>query len=154
MENPSEYERPHTVAGLIEKHKELLGYHTRLTKEAQAVAEAIQHVEAVLRLFEGGNEIAGDLVPVSKIQLGIRRFILSHLREAGEPLTTEAVTAAWIAMKGLNDDPETVRKMKRSVYASIKAAAKQGVLSECGWQSQGKGRQDAKLWSVVDRGAT
>jgi len=84
-------ERPNTVAGLIAKQHELLKLRDHLEAEARKVTCDIDHLDAVIALFDPANapEAIKRYTTKHKAQKGqVKRFVLAYLRDAPGPVTS------------------------------------------------------------------
>jgi len=102
-------ERPLTIAGLQAKREELANLHSRLSDEAQQLLKDIENIDSCIRLFDPEIQLKRlcvaryDTVRAPKGQM--RRFILTQLREATEPLTSRDIIEAWSRVYGPVETP-------------------------------------------------
>ena len=109
-------ERPNTVAGLIDKRRELL----RLVDEAQAVLQghlaSLDHLTATILLFDPDADLTGLTPkrapsPHRAFKGEMKRHVLQSLRLATTPITSMEITRSFIEGRGLDhDEVVTVRK--------------------------------------------
>jgi hypothetical protein len=109
-------ERPNTVAGLIDKRRELL----RLVAEAQDVLQdrlaSLDHLTATILLFDPDADLTGQSLkrapsPHRAFKGEMRRHVLQSLRTAKGPITSLDITRTFIEGRGMDHDGTiTVRK--------------------------------------------
>ena len=124
-------ERPNTIAGLNAKRAELVAYRARLEAEIRRVTVDIDHLEGAIRLFDPAttlDAIRGHLTRHRAKKGAMKRFVLNALREAGGPLTSEAITKAWCEDRGLRTDGDTWVIIRKRVGACLIAACGAGLV--------------------------
>lgn len=109
-------ERPNTVAGLLEKRRELL----RRVDDAQEVLQghlaSLDHLTATILLFDPDADLTGMTAkrapsPHRAFKGEMKRHVLQSLRLAKAPITSIELTHAFIDGRGMDhDDVITVRK--------------------------------------------
>ena len=100
-------ERPNTVAGLIEKRREIAGQIEHLQAQLRELVIALDHVEATIRLFDPEIDLgpikARPVPPQHQAFKGeVSRIVLATLRNAKIPLTTEDIAKRVMAERGLD----------------------------------------------------
>ncbi len=111
---------------LEQLHAELGGKILDNKKEAARLAQAMRHVEAVLKMIEPGYDVRPIAVRRRKPNQWFRRgtvfrCALDALRAAGKPLTTREVALAMLAAKGVTDaSPKAVRDLFGGVQSSLR----------------------------------
>ena len=133
----TEYERPNTVSGLVAKHKELFKLREQYRKEIRKLTADIEHVEACIRLFDTKANVPAmrEHVTKPKSRRGrVKQFVLSTLREASAPMTSQEITERWVENCGLKADGGELAEIQRRISVCIANCAKQG-LAECDRQS-------------------
>lgn len=128
-------ERPNTVAGLTAKRDELIKLRNHLEAEARKVTCDIDHLDAVIALFDPENTPAAVQRYVTKhrAQKGhLKRFVLAFLRDNPGFHTSKALTTAWIEARGLRADDATYVILRKRVGACLIALRNQGLAETVG----------------------
>jgi hypothetical protein len=142
-------ERPLTVAGLLEKRAELTKAREQLSAELEAVTFDIEHLDAVIRLFDP------DQVPIVRKRYlsqhsarggEMARFVLSTLRTASGPLTARQIGLLWAKDNGLAASDTTARVLRKRVGSCLRNLAAKGHVVEAGEID------DAKGWRLFAQG--
>jgi hypothetical protein len=150
----SKYDRPNTVAGLVDKHAELMALRERYREEIKKLTVDIDHLDAAIRLFdpEADTSPMKEYVTKHKAEKGsVKRFVLGMFREATAPLTSRMITEAWAADRGLAADDATLNILRKRIGACIKTCAGQGIIEDQGWTVDHDASGPYKLW-VLKRG--
>jgi hypothetical protein len=111
---------------LEQLHAELGGKILDNKKEAKRLAQAMVHVEAVLRMLEPGYNVRSIAVRRRKPNPWFRRgtvfrAALDALRAAGKPLASREIVVRMLAAKGVTDaKPKAVRDLAGAVLASLR----------------------------------
>lgn len=137
-------ERPNTVSGLTAKRDELIKLRNHLEAEARKVTCDIDHLDAVIALFDPANtpEAVQRYTTKHKAQKGqVKRFVLSYLRGAAEPATSRQITEAWIADRGLRADEATYVILRKRLGACLT------VLRADGLATNGPMAGEFKTWA-------
>jgi hypothetical protein len=106
-------------------HAELGGQILQNKREAERLAEAMKHVEAVLKMLQPGYNVRSISVRRRKPNPWFKRGTvfrhgLDALRRAGRPMTAREIADAMLAAKGVRDAPnESVRVLVNAVQASL-----------------------------------
>src|SRR3989442_14321996 len=109
---------------LLRLHAELDGRILYNKKEAKRLAQAMLHVEAVLRMLEPGYNVRSIAVrrrkPNPWFKRGtVFRYVLDALRTARKPLTSREIVVHMLAAKGVRDArPKAIRDLAGAVLAS------------------------------------
>lgn len=151
MTNLSKYERPNTVAGLVEKHKELSALREKYRAEIKKLTVDIDHLDAAIRLFDPDAETSPIKEYVTKHRAAkgsVKRFILSAFRDATAPLTSRQITEMWLVDRGLVADDATTTTIRKRIGAAIKTCVGQGLIEECGWTEDHDAYGPYKLWQL------
>jgi hypothetical protein len=151
MTNKIKYDRPNTVAGLVEKHAELMALRERYKAEIKKLTVDIDHLDAAIRLFDPSADTYAikEYVTKHRAQKGtVKRFILNTLREATEPLTSRQITELWVADRGLVADEATYTTIRKRIGAAIKTCVGQSLIEECGWTDNHNEHGPYKLWKL------
>jgi hypothetical protein len=111
---------------LVRLHADLGGKILANKKEAARLADAMKHVEAVIRLFDPDYNMRG--ISVRRRHQGnpwfkrgtLFRRALDVLRKASEPLTCREITERVLAANGITDaSPKAVIRLMAAVQASL-----------------------------------
>ncbi|MBB5724074.1 hypothetical protein FHS72_003724 [Loktanella ponticola] len=146
MEN-TDYERPNTVSGLNAKRKELVKLLGNITAEAERVRTSIKHIDACVALFDPNAKplttYHDGFIPRHTAPKGhLKRFILTQLREASEPLSARQIAEAWAIDQMIETDTETLRLLRKRIGISINTIKHDGLVVSVGMDGP------SKLWAV------
>ena len=153
--DPAAYDRPNTVHGLLAKHSELATLRDRYQREIAKLSAGLATLEAAIKLFDPEGEafaMAGHVAPSVASRGSVKRFILGTFRDADRPMTSREVADLWLAEGGLPDTKGERQKARRQVGASIKTAARQGLVEERGRTEGTDAEPSLKLWAVKREG--
>ena len=114
------------VSGLVTKRSELAGEVEHHRRELQRLADELGHVDATIRLFDPSYDLG--TIRVSKRghrhlwfgQGECQRLVLEVLREAVEPLSSNALTHALLVRKGLEGHLEAASQVKKTASAVLR----------------------------------
>jgi hypothetical protein len=118
-------ERPNTVAGLIEKRREIAGkieYHQRVLNE---LIIDLDHVDHTIRLFDPDCDVSlaqPKAFPArhAAFRGEMQRFVLGALRAATGPLTSLEIAIDVVKGRGLDpNDPRAVSLIRKRVGACL-----------------------------------
>ena len=115
-------ERPNTVAGLLAKRDELIKLRNHLEADARKVTCDIDHLEAVIALFDPENtpEAVKRYTTKHRAQKGhLKRFVLAFLRDNPGFHTSKTLTTAWIEARGLRADDATYVILRKRLGACL-----------------------------------
>lgn len=123
----------HVLAGLIAKRAELAGRIEMLQREMRELVDAINHVDASIRLFDPNvdlEDIKPKLPPRNVAFKGeISRLVLNALRKAGKPLPTSELTLIVATGRGISvDDRQFMRVLTRRVGACLRNLRNKGLV--------------------------
>lgn len=124
-------ERPNTVAGLEAKRHELTRLRDLLEAELRKVVCDLDHLDAAIALFDPANTPAAIKRYVVKHRAkkgDVRKFVLEALRTAQEPLTSAALTDAWLERRGLRADEQTRVVIRKRIGACLTGLRQQGLV--------------------------
>lgn len=124
-------EHPNTVSGLLDKRAELAGLLKFHRAEIRKVTCDIDHLDAAIRLFDPNADTSRvKRYPTAhRAHRGqMKRFVLAQLRQAQAPLTSAAITAAWVADRRLKANEETHVLIRKRVGACLGALKAAGVI--------------------------
>lgn len=115
-------ERPNTVSGLIEKHREIAGQIEAKRRELDRLVADLEAIEHTIRLFDPDAQL-GRAKPLPSPHAAfkgeMRRDVMAALRAATEPLTSLDIARQVIAVRKLSDDAATVTMMRKRVGAAL-----------------------------------
>ena len=139
-------ERPLTVAGLLEKRAELTKARDQLSAELEAITFDIEHLDAVIRLFDP------EQVPIVRKRYlsqhsarggEMARFVLGTLRKASVPLTARQIGLMWAEDNGLAASDTTARVLRKRVGSCLRNLAAKGHVVAAGLS------EDSKVWLLA-----
>jgi hypothetical protein len=114
------------VAYLVRLHADLGGKIWENRKEAERLADAMRHVEVVIKLFDSGYNVRR--ISIRRRHKGnawfkrgtLFRHALEILRKAQEPLTAKQITERMLLVRGVrNVASRDVSNLAASVSASL-----------------------------------
>lgn len=138
-------ERPNTVAGLIEKHREIAGQIEARRRELDRLVADLEAVEHTIRLFDPDAQL-GRAKPLPSPHAAfkgeMRRDVMAALRAAKEPLTSLDIARQVITARKLPNDAKSVTMFRKRVGAALwKLRAK-------GWVQEVSQEGDYKGWRL------
>lgn len=135
-------ERPNTVAGLIEMHREIAGQIEAKRRELNRLVADLEAVEHTVLLFNPDVQL-GRAKPLPSRDAAfkgeMRRHIMAALRAAQGPLTSLEIARQVITARKLADDPATVIMMRKRVGASLWKMKQRGWVVEIPQEGEYKG---------------
>lgn len=133
-------ERPNTVAGLIEKRRQLERDLKQAEKAARNIRIDLDHLDAAIRLFteDAPRRLPGHKVAHRANRGEMQRHVLKALREAEGPLTSITITEGYMAARGLSGDSTAVLIRKR-VGACLNTLKHAGTIQEVALKGLYKG---------------
>ena len=108
-------ERPNTVAGLIEKRRELVARLERARAEIKTLISGLDALDITLKLFgaEGSNAKPMRLPPAHPAAKGeFQRAALDLFRETGGPISSRMVATRFCETRGLDLDDAAFRSIR------------------------------------------
>jgi hypothetical protein len=135
-------ERPNTVAGLIDKRRELL----RLVKDAQEALTTrladLDHLDATIRLFDPDADLSGlkakrAASPHPAFKGEMRRHVLGALRGASGPVTSLEIARSFAQGRGLEES--AVVAIRKRVGACLWKLRDMGVVTDVPQAGEYKG---------------
>lgn len=128
-------ERPNTVAGLIDKRRELTTRLKATEATARALTADIDALDAVLRIFapdiEGRGLKAKRLpTPFTAKKGEMQRLALAMLRETDRPMTSIALAERFCAKRGLKADDLTLTSLRNRASIAIGRMKARGIVRE------------------------
>jgi hypothetical protein len=124
-------ERPHTVAGLLDKRAELASLLKFHNAEVRKIICDLDHLDAAIRLFDPDADITHVKRYPTKHRAHkgeMARFVLVMLKRASAPITSLEITQAQIKARGLKADDQTVVLMRKRVGACLTAQQAKGLV--------------------------
>ncbi len=136
-------EKPNTVSGLLEKRRELQKELKAAKKAVKSIKIDIQYVEAATRLFTSNTERA---IPRRDVRFRAEkgemlRHVLTALRGANEPQTSQIIADTWCKARGLNADHDTYVMMRKRVGACLNTLKHRGTIQAVPMEGLHKGWQ-------------
>ena len=135
-------ERPNTVSGLQAKRAELVKYRDRLEAEHRKVTVDIDHLEASIALFDpkaAPNTLQAYVTRHRARKGTVKRFVMELLRNADRPLSSEEITDAWVADRGLRTDTDTLIVIRKRIGAALISMRNAGITANEGSVGKLKG---------------
>lgn len=134
--------RPNTVAGLIEKHREIAGQIDVTRNRLNALVFDLEAIEHAIRLFDPQAQL-GRAKPLPSPHAAfkgeMRRDVLAALRAAQGPLTSLDIARQVITRRKLGEDPKTVTMMRKRVGAALWKLRVRGLVREVAQVGEYKG---------------
>ena len=127
---------PHVITALVAKRGEMVGLIEHHQKQITRLASDLVHVDATLKLFDPEIDLRNLRAKEHRERNAFfrpgeaPRFLLDTLREADKPLTSRALAESAIATKGLEDTPELVVALQKTLTAALKKLTDEGTLAE------------------------
>lgn len=141
----------HTVSGLISKRAEIAGKIEHLQNELRQLVIDLDNVDHTIHLFDPSielEEISKRPVPPrhQAFKGEVTRIVLTTLKNAKRPLTSQELAQRVMAERGLDTSNERLLKlMMKRTGACLRHWEKRGVAKK----EPGPGQ--FKLWSVAGR---
>lgn len=139
-------ERPNTLAGLLEKRRQIAGEVNSLRAQLNGLLADLEHLDATIRLFDPNGEVpipkpAKGHGPDASFKGEMRRFVLTYLRNAAPREVTSLDIAVWIVEgKGMNAaDRRYVSMIRKRVTACLYKLRVRGLVREVPLQGEYKG---------------
>ena len=141
-------ENEHVLSGLIRKRSELAGEIDAMEGLMREKLIALDHLDAAIRIFDPDidlEEIKPKPIP-PRGQAGpgeMVRNILTVLRKATEPMTSQEITLALMTLRSMNiADKGLVRTVSKRVIACLRNHREKGTLRSHDTPGQ------ALLWEI------
>jgi len=142
-------ERPNTLAGLVDKRRELAGQIEHAQRQLNELICDLDHVDATIRIFDPDADVTLHKPKIYPVKHGafkgeMRRFVMAALRQASRPITSLDINRGVMQGRGLpaNDDRTTILIRKR-VGACLWKLMKRGVVRQVPMAGEYKG------WELV-----
>ena len=126
-------ERPNTVAGLIEKRREIAGQIEQHQRALNELIIDLDHVDHTIRLFDPDCDVTlaqPKAFPArhAAFRGEMQRFVLGALRAATEPLTSPEIAIEVVKGRGLDpNDPRAVSLIRKRVGACLFSLKGKGI---------------------------
>jgi hypothetical protein len=128
----------HVVSGLEAKRGELAGEVERHRRALDRLGDGLRHLDATIRLFAPDYDLGG--IRARKRRRAphwfgpgeCQRLVLEVLRDAAGPLSDQGVTVAVAARKGLQDRPEVLAPLQKTILAVLRRLVGKGVARAVG----------------------
>ena len=144
-------ERPNTVAGLIEKRRELVARLKLAKAEIKTLTAGIDSLDAVLKLF--APEINGAdakpmrlPIPHAAAKGEMQRAALDLLRETGQPIVSRMVAERFCESRGFKPDPAAFKAIRYRASNAMCNLREKGLVRQIG-----KKGADVR-WLLADNG--
>jgi hypothetical protein len=139
-------ERPNTVAGLIDKHRQIAGEIEAKRRDLDRLVADLEAVEHTIRLFDPDAQL-GRAKPLPSPHAAfkgeMRRDVMAALRAAQGPLTSLDIAEQIVAARKL--DPSTTTMFRKRVGAALWKLKARGWVEEIPLAGEYKG------WLVSSR---
>ena len=134
----------HVVSGLVAKRSKLSGQIEHYMQEIKRMDANLHHLDAAIKLFDPKYDLRTIRVKQHRKrniyfkQGECARLVLDVLREAGHPLSTEAVALAVLKKKGLDAvDKNVVAFFKKAAITALRYQANRNLLKNTGFAQDG-----------------
>lgn len=130
-------ERPNTVAGLIDKRRELVARLKLAKAEIKTLTGGIDALDVVLKLFapeiNGADAKAKRLPTYHAASKGeMRRAALDLLRETGAPITSRMVAERFCQKRGLSPDDASFTNIRNRAANALHHMRAKGMIRAVG----------------------
>lgn len=129
-------ERPNTLAGLIDKRREIAGQIEHYQRILNDLIIDLDHVDHTIALFDPNLDVElarPKQFPArhSAFRGEMQRFVLGALRAAGEPLTSLEIAVEVVKGRGLDpNDPRAVSLIRKRVGSCLYKLKRQGFVND------------------------
>lgn len=140
---------PHVLTGLIAKRSEIAGKIEHTQDQLRQLVIDLDHIDAAIHIFDPSielEEIKSRPVPAPHhaFRGQVTRVVLTTLRNAKKPLTTQDIAQRVMAERGLDtSNVRLLKTMTKRAGACLRNLQKQGGVS----RQPGPGQ--FMLWSVA-----
>ena len=138
-------ERPNTIAGLVDKRREIAGKIEFTQRSLNELIADLDHIDATIRIFDPDADVTLHKPKIYPTKHGafkgeMRRFVMAALRQAAGPITSLEIAKGVMQGRGLaaNDDRTTILIRKR-VGACLWKLSKSGVVRQVPMAGEYKG---------------
>lgn len=140
----------HVITGLVAKRAELAGLIDHHRKESERLTQAIDALDAAIKLFEPDYRIR-SIKPKryqrknSFFKNGeAGRAIMEVLRDSEKPLSTNEIAKSIICAKDI--DPEHEKPLQATILTTLRNYHKKGLVD-----MTGKDRNSSCIWVLIDK---
>jgi len=141
-------DHPHTIAGLIDKRREIAGKIEHTQRELRNLVVMLDHLDATIRMFDPD----ADLGPAKRYPVAhqafkgqMAQYVLGALREGnGRPVTSLEIAEKVIASRGLTADQKTMILIRKRVGAALWKYKQRGLAREVPMTG------DLKGWTLAE----
>jgi len=123
-------ERPHTIAGLLEKRAKLAAMIKFHRTEVTKIICDLDHIDATIRLFDPNADVDRIVKRYPTKHRATKgeasMFVLRLLKAADKPLTSLDIVKAQMKARGLKADEQTVVLLRKRVGATLSAQQRLG----------------------------
>ncbi|MEL6283814.1 MAG: hypothetical protein AAFQ73_13830 [Pseudomonadota bacterium] len=126
----------------------------RYREEIKKLTVDIDHLDAAIRLFDPNADTYAikEYVTKHRAEKGsVKRFVLSTLRTASEPMTSREICQLWAADRGLVADEATLTILRKRIGACIKSCVHQGLVESVGQTRDHDQNGPYKLWRIKNQ---
>lgn len=138
----SPVQRPNTLSGLIEIHREIAGKMEATRQTLNALVFDLEAVEHTIRLLDPDAQL-GRAKPLPSKDAAfrgeMRRDVLAALRAAQGPLTSLDIARQVMARRKLATDPKAVIVVRKRVGAALWKLRAKGLVAEVPQEGDYKG---------------
>jgi hypothetical protein len=130
-------ERPNTVAGLIEKRRELVARRKLAEADIKGFTSGIDAIDIVLKLFGSEIDTANAKprrlpIPHAAGRGEMRRNALELLRETGAPITSRMIAERFCEKRGLHVDDASFKKIHYRASQATRYLRNKGLIRQGG----------------------
>jgi hypothetical protein len=135
-------ERPNTVSGLVEKHREIAGQIEHTRRQLNRLVADLEAVEHTIRLFDPDAPL-GRAKPVpakdAAFKGEMRRDVMAALRAAQGPLTSLDIARQAMAVRQLPDDAKAVIVIRKRLGRASTSSSGWAGWRRSPWRGSTKG---------------
>ncbi len=134
----------HVVSGLVQKRAELAGQIDHHRGEMERLLDAIDQLDATIRLFDPGYSISRIRSKRYRPRQRFfhsgecQRLVLEIFRDADSPLSTRHIAESLLQRKGLEATPALIERMQKNALAVVRRMETKGIVQEVGTEGTGK----------------
>ena len=138
-------ERSHTLAGLIEKRREIAGQIEHYQRVLNDLVIDLDHVDHTIRIFAPDLDVTlsqPKQFPArhAAFRGEMQRFVLGALRQAQEPITSLEIAVEVVKGRGLDpNDARAVSLIRKRVGACLFKLKRQGLVEDVATTGSYKG---------------
>jgi hypothetical protein len=136
-------ERPNTVAGLIDKRREIAGQVEAAEETLRGLVASLAALDATIRLFDPNADLGRPKkqgIAHAAFRGEMARFVLTALREAkGDPQTTLEIARFVMKRRGIEDTPRMTVVTRKRVVTCLSKLRRKGVVRDVPMAGEYKG---------------